>query len=513
MALVLLIFLVQGGWPVPAMNEPHYLSKAKHYWDPSWCPRDFFLASADAHQVFYWTFGAVSKIVSLEAFAWTGRLLTWLLMAIAWTRLAAYVAATPLAAALSAGLFVALNYHAQMAGEWVIGGLEAKGFSYALVLFALGCLVRHQWRTTWLLLGAASAIHILVGGWATIAAGVCWLVEGRRHAPLRSQVWALSAGALLALPGVLSALSLTRGVPREIINQANIIYVYERLPHHLLPQTFPTPMVARHVALVCAWLAVCMMVRGGDVVRLLRTFVMVCIGFSVVGWLIALAIENHPALTASLMRYYWFRMSDTFVPAGVALLAVRGVGDSLARRPRAGLALLAATMLLVCGHLASMIIDRREDPRPPADKSMADVTQWQDTCRWVRDNTPPDSLFIVPRLSQTFRWYAHRSEVVCRKDVPQDAQAIVAWHQRLHDIYLGNVVDGVQTWHDALSEVGKQRVIALGRKYHADFVITYARPPLALELVNPANPSYAVYRLPPDPTRQRSPKPAGRQTR
>ena len=42
--------------PVPGVNEPHYLSKARHVWDPQWCGRDLFLNSANAHAVFLWVF-------------------------------------------------------------------------------------------------------------------------------------------------------------------------------------------------------------------------------------------------------------------------------------------------------------------------------------------------------------------------------------------------------------------------------------------------------------------------
>ena len=38
--------------PIPAVNEPHYLGKAKHYWDPAWCAGDFLLDSSNPHLVF-----------------------------------------------------------------------------------------------------------------------------------------------------------------------------------------------------------------------------------------------------------------------------------------------------------------------------------------------------------------------------------------------------------------------------------------------------------------------------
>ena len=79
--LIFLVFFLQAAWPVPDVNEPHYLGKARHYWDPAWCANDFFCASADAHQVFYWTFGWLTRYFDLPAVAWIGRVLTWGLIA------------------------------------------------------------------------------------------------------------------------------------------------------------------------------------------------------------------------------------------------------------------------------------------------------------------------------------------------------------------------------------------------------------------------------------------------
>ena len=76
-ALIFAVFCVQGAWPVPDVNEPYYLGKAIHYWNPDWVQGDFFLESADAHQVFYFTFGWLSLWLSPPVLAWTGRMLTW----------------------------------------------------------------------------------------------------------------------------------------------------------------------------------------------------------------------------------------------------------------------------------------------------------------------------------------------------------------------------------------------------------------------------------------------------
>jgi hypothetical protein len=50
-AAVAVSFLVYAAIaaPLPALNEPHYLAKAKHFWNPAWCAGDLFLESANAH--------------------------------------------------------------------------------------------------------------------------------------------------------------------------------------------------------------------------------------------------------------------------------------------------------------------------------------------------------------------------------------------------------------------------------------------------------------------------------
>src|SRR5205823_738056 len=102
------------------------LAKAKHYWDPSWCPSDFFQNTADAHQVFNWTFGWLTLWLPLPAVAWMGRTITWCLLAWSWRQLSFALVPRPMFALISAGLFLAFNQRCQMAGEWVVGGFEAK---------------------------------------------------------------------------------------------------------------------------------------------------------------------------------------------------------------------------------------------------------------------------------------------------------------------------------------------------------------------------------------------------
>ena len=72
--LIFAVFAIQGAWPVPDVNEPYYLGKAIHFWNPDWLHGDFFMDSPDTHKVFYFTFGWLSLWLPPAALAWTGRI-------------------------------------------------------------------------------------------------------------------------------------------------------------------------------------------------------------------------------------------------------------------------------------------------------------------------------------------------------------------------------------------------------------------------------------------------------
>ena len=512
-ALVFLVFFVQGAFPVPGANEPHYLSKARHYWQPEWCAGDFFLSTSDAHAVFYWMFGWFARWLPLEATAWCGRLLTWSLLAWAWTRLSWSLVPAPLYAVFSAALLVTLNDRFQMAGEWLIGGVEAKGFAYVLVLLGLESLVRGRWTATWLLLGAASSFHVIVGGWAVVAAMFVWLVSPDRPSVTRT-IGPLFGGLLLALPGLVPALALTAHVDPQVVNEANQIYVFERLSHHLVPQRFVPQFIVRHLLLIAALVLLIPLAGQDERWRRLRAFIVAAVGMAAVGMVIAMLVPSAPEVAAALLRYYWFRLSDVMVPVGVSL-AVASILQrwQQTRHPWHTLA-LAAALGAVTLHLGELVWLRHKSSLPQADLRIPTFASWDDDshamnvdveaslladwrrmCQWAADETPSDAVFLTPRLAHTFRWYSGRGEAISRKDLPQDAPSIVEWWRRLQRLHLAAAGTPQARWRRSLAELTPDELRQIGRDLGAQYVITAASPPLALPRVGPRSPNFAIYRL------------------
>jgi hypothetical protein len=522
--LILLVFFAAGGEPPPHDNEAHYLCRLKHYWQPDWCKGDLFLESADAQLVFIWTFGWITRFLSLPAAAWVGRAIIWTLLAWAWQRLSWRLAPQRLVSVLAAALFVTLNDLFHLAGEWIVGGVEAKCLAYVFVVLALREMLDDRWNRVWLLLGTSAAFHPIVGGWCVAVCGAIWLLPSARRG--KRAAWqsatamlpGLVGGGLLALLGVLPALRLTWGESADVVAEASRIYVFDRLPHHLALLSLPTTeiwqRISRHaVLLVAIWLLDRTISRNAqpadrnssfaaiDIVglRMVVRFAWGAALLAVFGFGLELALASEPLAAAQWLRYYWFRLTDFAAPLAVSLAAGSLIAAGLQSRRAWGMYGLVAAIALAGGHLADKSFARLAAAVPPADRKMQDFAAWVEVCRWIAEHTETDALFLTPRLSQSFKWRTGRAEVVTRKDVPQDARSIVEWSKRYRHVYYQDAAGRETDEPQSLGDLGTERVRQLAREYGAKYVIASRGTPLWLPVVYPnaqhGNEEYVVYRI------------------
>ncbi|HUG69180.1 MAG TPA: DUF6798 domain-containing protein [Pirellulaceae bacterium] len=527
--LIFVLFFVLAGGAAPDVNEAHYLSKAKHYWNSEWCRGDLFLQSADAHLVFYWTIGWLTQLFSLAAVAWIGRCITWLLLAWSWRRLSVAVVPGRLWSLLTAALFAMILRCSHLAGEWVIGGVEAKGFAFACVFLGLEALVHNRWPKAWVLFGAASAFHVLVGGWSVVAAIMAWLLSKNGRPSLIEMLPALALGGGIALVGLLPGVMLTSGIDADVVNEANKIYVHERLSHHLLfnrilsqPLTLDftylgaSPLILpyshlfflRHMAAIAMGISLWRFVRPNGGSARLYYFAAGALAIAGIGIMIDQATMYHDALAAKLMRYYWFRLSDVMVPLSIALLSAQAIQLLKVSRPVASHWALAGCIVLVTFNTSDLVLRRMHDPKPPAIVQAQPITMtreqadrcyldWLDTCAWIARHTREDEVFLTPRHQQTFKWYAQRGEVVAWKDIPQDAAGVVEWKRRLDEVFPASLGGYNLTAH------GEQELQRLTDKYGARHVVidrSQTSRPLSFVRVYPerwrSDSCFEVYRVP-----------------
>jgi hypothetical protein len=502
-----LFFLGFAGQAVPHVNEAHYLAKAKHFWNTDWCPDDLFLSSSNSHWLFYLSFGWLTQFVTLDAFAWIGRIGTWLALAWAWQRLSWQVVTVPCVAPLTAVLFFLLNSRFHLAGEWVVGGFEAKGIAYAILICGLTAMVAGHWKWVWPFMGLAASMHLLVGSWGLVAAAWVWLVDGRERLESRQMgreitgyefgvfVWKelktqwlplLATGLLITL-GAITPLAADWEASSETTLAASRVYVNTRLSHHLIFNGFSVSQVAKFTALIIVWFVVYGWGRQNwkefqpTFARLFQfglASLMISFGGLVLS---AIASENEFGSSIAIrgLKLYWFRLADFAIPAALSLIlgwVIAKWWNQTRQRARKFSAGFAGAMILLAGAL--QMVEGLADPRPVADqRSLPDNVDWPEkniqlwqnwkkVCNWIKHNTDPKAKIITPGQQQTFKWYAHRAEVVCWKDVPQDSESILQWVERVDELVFPQ-----QRNELGLMSFPDDQLRELGRKYGARYLL------------------------------------------
>lgn len=499
---VTLVFAAAGAWPAPDSNEAVYLTKARHAADPAWAAGDFFLETPDAHGLFYAAFGPIAATRPLAEAAWIGRWLGWACLAAGFLHGVAPAVATRLGRLAAAAMFSLLVRHTAMAGEWVIGGCEAKVFAWALVFAGVGEWLRGRLGSAVVLAGLATAWHPVVGGWAGLAIVAAWIARGDRRLG-RFDLPLIAAGVAAAAVGVVPALLLSAGADPEVRAAAARIYVVERLSHHLLLRSFGEAFVARHFLAAVVWWLVRGWLPATPAGTRLTAFTLASLGISAAGLAISLAEPVAPGAVVGLLRFYWFRLGDVAVPLALATTTAAVLEDSAACGRAFGgrpavvrgvvAALLAADLAVQSLHWP---LPGRTGPAPRADAKV-DAVAWRDVCEWVRANTPAGARFLTPRGAASFTWWTDRPEVVSWKNSPQDAVSLVEWRRRILDCFSrdGRLADLDRT----TAALGPERLVTVAERYGATHAIVPLDAPLVADIPSArlyANGVYAVYRIP-----------------
>lgn len=416
------------------VNEPHWLCKARHWFDPTFCPGDFFLDSYNAHAVFLWCAGWCSRWLSLETLAWGGRACAGACLATGAIRLCRALGGRPTDATRAVLLFALFQWFGNFSGEWVFGGFEAKPFAWAALWWGYAELIERRWIRASAWGGLSISLHPVVGAWGVLAAllAVAWTTSWKSlPANIRTLFLTGLVGTLCALPGLLPAIGLLQSAPSpEITAQANHIQVYLRLRHHLDPTAFLPWAYLWYGVLLVAWGILFRSNRSPKFARwraVVNASILFALGGIAIGWWPHLATWAGLRLTfpvESLLKFYPFRLADSLLPFGLAIVwAVRVTHTPwLDRFEWITLLALGFLAMFVPSPLNSRDVDRRLDQPLRND--------WNSLCVWIRDQTPSDALFVTPTFGWEFKWRAERAEFFSPKDCPQDATGIVEWKRR-----------------------------------------------------------------------------------
>ena len=212
------------------------------------------------------------------------------------------------------------------------------------------------------------------------------------------------------------------------------------------------------------------------------------------------------AMAAGWMRFYWYRLVDVAVPLGLALLSVRWFVE---RKMRVALAIVIAVAAFhavdcvvlklfsdsaVCrsaGRWRGLAVGLPVGDRPTGAAAFSPATAGGQAAKLQRlgrclplgvgPGTHPAGRSIPrsPHAASTFKWYAGRGEVVNWKETPQDAASLVAWWQRIQDIYCHR--QPAAAWKVSTRRwptPGPRGCEELAKKYEADYLVTQVSVPM-----------------------------------
>ncbi|MCA9090291.1 MAG: hypothetical protein KDA90_16850 [Planctomycetaceae bacterium] len=448
--------------PIPGVNEPHYLTKARHYWDPAWCHGDLFLESSNPHLFFYATLGRLTTVLTLEQAAFWGRLICLAVVAWGWWQLccglvhrtslesthrspqeAPQIHFTDALAPLA--ILLLLQASGTWSGEWLVGGIESKVLAYGCTFWGLGSLLQQRWLRAAIGFGLAVSFHPLVGGWSVLCAAAMLLWDWRTSRiscpPTSRLAFATGLFLLTALPGTIPALQMILSADPVQGAQADYLMVTQRLSHHLDPMSFPGSNWRFLGFLLAIWSLLRFSHSTSVARRRWETFTLCAVLAACVGVLIAWGPRPWDEMPGAmwrvkLLKFYPFRLADLLVPMAVAFELVDYLQHQ-SQRLLANQRSPALRRLVIGGGCALTLGFSAWIPGPdqhPSGMQGQQLQDWITTCRWIDEHAPQDALLFAANERSAVKWYAQRPEFVNYKDCPQDAASLMVWNDRLWQI-------------------------------------------------------------------------------
>ncbi len=421
---------------------------------------------------------------------------------------------------LAGGLFLAADNNPQSiaAGEWYVGGLEAKAVAYALVFLAIALMLHGRYLWMALLFGLATSFHVLAGGYPMMAAVIYLLLRRRSQLTRRNHIGLIVLiyllGAAFAIPAVVNQL-ISSGPLGSLT--PSFIYVFVRLPHHLNPAVWPAKWWINLIFYLSILVISLQLIKkktppgspsSGAALSIsscseLFEFTLIALIPFGLGLLISPFDQQ-----GAYLQYYPFRFGDMFLPFSTCLLFACALQYRCAQYSFLKRSSALTLTVLIGVFLTLKTVEFKQEisaissfPRLQPDRA--------ELYRWVGSYTESSAKFVISPSSNIaeFTWVTERPTLVSWKLLPQTKAGIMEWYTRLGDvtgdpdlssaIALGNNTPVFSQVENILIDKYKSlevyQVEALLKKYQASYFLTSSDTSLALPIVF-ENSSYTLYR-------------------
>jgi hypothetical protein len=476
-------------------NELETLVYAKHWLDPSYIAGDWRLDMHPGPRLpFMLVLAPLLILLPLGQVSIVGAALGYLLVALGLGALFARLGLSAVEAVAVVGLFL-FAQQSVTAGEWIFLNFEGKIIAYTLVLFALAVAARGPLVLAGALLGLATTMHVIVGGWSTLFFAIAVLATSRGDA--KERVLAVGAYVIGALPVMIALLTADTTSSSQLPDgvMAEWIYVRLRAPHHLDPRGFlPRRLTQKAVELglmlsvALAFFALPRFLERSDP----RLFVARFVQASFLPWTVGVAASFIPG-GEKFQQFYPFRIADSL---GLLLASAVVLALVVPRIPTRPLGIAARVAVAITAVVFAYKADPRESPEraPEGFESVA---------HFIQSHAPvARPVLITPHLDHAGYWM-ERPVVGLWKFVPHQGALIAEWYNRMVDLAAIIPPDrpgGRPRFAPvgAFNRLSTDEYRTLAAKYGAHYLVLRRRGDLELELpIAFENAEFMVYEIGP----------------
>jgi hypothetical protein len=534
LALLCLELLLHNNMSRVGSNEIDVLPLARQFAEPGWVPQDWYLNQAPGYRVLFQAlFGWLPTAWGFLATSIVGRFICYSIFAYGLAQLGRRLG-LPLVLVL---LALMLYFHSgcdrflldqcpynqgAIAGEWLIGALEAKAVAYSLLPLVLGLMLGGNYRAMAALLGLMTSFHVLVGGWAVLTV-LGWLILNRSAYPKSTAYWGVTlliylAASGLAIPAVfqhLTAPPVTNLVTDPVTAPfaPSYLYVFLRLPHHLNPLAWSPERWIRPIVLLLLLSGSVLILRrraasasSESTIQALRLAQFV--GIALIPFGLGLLIAPFDQ-QGTWLQYYPFRFGDVMLPFGTCLLLACALMRSIPAQARRRFQWICVLVLSISLCLQGLDFYRQVVALQQFPSEVQEVDPaWKNFTRWIRRETPKEAIVISPPVDFfNFTWLTERATIAKFKLLPQNSSGILEWYERLSDLagdaepWTGatrtrDISDEIEEKLTAgYAQLTTEQVQALMQKYQADYFATRRQHRLDLPIAY-RNSRYILYSKP-----------------
>lgn len=509
-----LMIVLNGGIQIGFSNHTGLLPVVRRILDPAHLPDDFgILLREYHHRPFAYLVAGFAYLLGEDAALLCLKIIATVMLS---GSLYALCRALQLStvAFLALGVLVAAN--TGLTGQGVetntfIGNREVMPttLAHACVLFAVAALLGRRWRLAAFLAGLTMLWHLQIGFALTLLLLPFYLARYRESGWKEGLVYA----GLFLLPAARAfwdvAQMMERGLVSLPFSLADILF---RQPAHFVLKSWMNAFwVTLHLAAVAGvWLW--QRRQGGGATRQGRRAANVLLVMSLMIATLCGAhfVDFYLLEWGGLVKFQFLRMSVLLTVFGALAVvwlinefavyqAAQSSSTSSAqgfRQPLANVALMALALGLFAFPATRQTLDK---PSFAINRYDRQATDWAQVCLWVKENAPPQALFLTPPGNQGFAYLAQRSTVVEFKINPDGPQFLSAWYARLTDVAGGSLPDkqgfaNFPLLNQAYAALTADEMLRLKEKYGASYAVLLQPAGAAFETVF-ENASYRVVRL------------------